>query len=59
MNPGVILYRNMIFNMKAAILVVITEASDMNTSTGYLAGAVIALLVLGYLLYSLIRPEKF
>jgi K+-transporting ATPase KdpF subunit len=45
--------------MKAAILVVITEASDMNTSTGYLAGAVIALLVLGYLLYSLIRPEKF
>jgi K+-transporting ATPase KdpF subunit len=45
--------------MKAAILVVIAEASDMNTSTGYLAGAVIALLLLGYLLYSLIRPEKF
>jgi K+-transporting ATPase KdpF subunit len=45
--------------MKTAILVMMTEASDMNTSTGYLAGAIIALIILGYLLYSLIRPEKF
>jgi K+-transporting ATPase KdpF subunit len=26
---------------------------------GYLVGGIIALLILGYLIYSLIRPEKF
>ena len=26
---------------------------------GYLIGALIAILILGYLLYSLIKPEKF
>lgn len=28
-------------------------------STGYIIGAVIALLIFGYLLYTLIKPEKF
>jgi len=28
-------------------------------STGYIIGAVIALFILFYLLYSLIKPEKF
>lgn len=28
-------------------------------STDYLVGAVIALFILGYLLYSLVKPEKF
>ena len=26
---------------------------------GYLAGALLAMLILGYLIYSLIKPEKF
>ena len=32
---------------------------QVNYSTGYLIGAVISFLLLGYLLYSLIKPEKF
>jgi K+-transporting ATPase KdpF subunit len=32
---------------------------EMNNLTGYILGAVIALFILGYLLYSLIKPEKF
>ncbi len=31
----------------------------ITTSTGYVIGAVLALLILGYLLYSFIKPEKF
>jgi len=27
--------------------------------TGYIAGAIIALLIMGYLIYTLMRPEKF
>jgi len=32
---------------------------DKSDSAGYVAGAVIALFILGYLIYSLIKPEKF
>jgi K+-transporting ATPase KdpF subunit len=28
-------------------------------TTGYLIGAIISLLIMGYLVYTLIRPEKF
>jgi K+-transporting ATPase KdpF subunit len=45
--------------MNAAILILMSEPVEMNTSSGYLIGAVIALLLFGYLLYSLIKPEKF
>jgi K+-transporting ATPase KdpF subunit len=31
----------------------------VSISAGYIAGAVIALLIFGYLLYSLIKPDKF
>lgn len=31
----------------------------MSNSTGYLIGAVIAVFILGYLVFSLIKPEKF
>ena len=31
----------------------------MNSSLGYIIGAIIALFILGYLLYSLVKPEKF
>jgi K+-transporting ATPase KdpF subunit len=31
----------------------------VSTPLGYIIGAVISLFILGYLLYSLIKPEKF
>jgi len=42
--------------MKATFLLAIEQTSN---PSGYVIGAVIALLILGYLLYSLIKPEKF
>jgi len=42
------------------ILILITpKAFEMNSPAGYAIGAVIALIILGYLAYSLIKPEKF
>lgn len=35
------------------------DASQSDESAGYLIGGIIALLVLGYLIYTLFRPEKF
>jgi K+-transporting ATPase KdpF subunit len=34
-------------------------ANATNSHTIYAIGAVIALFILGYLLYSLVKPEKF
>jgi K+-transporting ATPase KdpF subunit len=34
-------------------------AFEMNSPAGYVIGLVIALMILGYLVYSLVRPEKF
>lgn len=45
--------------MNAIILLAQPEPFDMNTTTGYVIGGVIALFIFGYLLYSLIKPEKF
>jgi K+-transporting ATPase KdpF subunit len=45
--------------MNATILVVSTKSLEVTTSTGYIIGAVIALFIFGYLIYSLIYPEKF
>lgn len=42
--------------MKATFLVITNE---VNSSTGYVIGAVVALLILGYLIYSLVKPENF
>jgi len=42
--------------MISNILLVIPEISP---SAGHLIGAIISLVILGYLLYSLIKPEKF
>lgn len=36
-----------------------TKVLEMNSIAWYIAGALIALLLLAYLLYSLIKPEKF
>jgi K+-transporting ATPase KdpF subunit len=45
--------------MNATILLATTEPVEINNSVGYVIGAIIALFILGYLLYSLIKPEKF
>jgi K+-transporting ATPase KdpF subunit len=42
--------------MKAIILM---EAHSTGSPAGYILGALIALLILAYLLYALIKPEKF
>jgi K+-transporting ATPase KdpF subunit len=44
--------------MNATILLAATKPTETNTTAGYIAGAVIALFVLAYLIYSLIKPEK-
>jgi len=36
-----------------------TDQSVPNSSVSYLIGGIIALLILGYLVYTLLRPEKF
>ena len=36
-----------------------TAGTGISQPAGYAIGAVIAVLILGYLLYSLIKPEKF
>lgn len=45
--------------MNATILLMSSQAEGVNSTTGYITGFIIALLLLGYLLYSLIKPEKF
>ncbi|MCK9424136.1 MAG: hypothetical protein M0Q38_16240 [Bacteroidales bacterium] len=45
--------------MNAIILLVATKTIGMNPSAGYVTGAVIALFILGYLLFSLVKPDKF
>jgi K+-transporting ATPase KdpF subunit len=43
--------------METRLLMVAT--TEMSTSAGYIIGAIIAVAILGYLIYSLIKPEKF
>jgi len=45
--------------MNATMLLATSRPIEVNSSTGYLIGAIIALFLLGYLLYSLVKPEKF
>lgn len=45
--------------MNATILLTTSRYFETNISMGYILGALIALLILGYLLYTLIKPEKF
>ena len=37
----------------------LVTALIFSNPTGYLTGAIIALLIFGYLFYSLFKPEKF
>jgi len=45
--------------MNATIFLMISQITGVSQSAGYVIGAVIALVILGYLLYSLIKPEEF
>jgi K+-transporting ATPase KdpF subunit len=45
--------------MNATILLATSRPIEVNPSTGYIIGAIVALFLLGYLLYSLVNPEKF
>jgi K+-transporting ATPase KdpF subunit len=45
--------------MIATIIIAVSNPIEVNNISGYLIGAVIALFILGYLLYSLVKPEKF
>ena len=45
--------------MNAAILLVLSKPVEINLSTGYVIGAIIALFILGYLFYTFIKPERF
>jgi len=45
--------------MVSTILIVTPSTVEMNGPAGYAIGAVIAFVILGYLVYSLIKPEKF
>jgi K+-transporting ATPase KdpF subunit len=45
--------------MNAIILMSASTPVEVATTFGYAIGAVIALLILVYLLYSLVKPEKF
>jgi K+-transporting ATPase KdpF subunit len=45
--------------MNATILLVTSKPFETNLSSGYIIGAIIALFILGYLLYVLVKPEKF
>jgi len=57
------LYCKNLFKMNATILsVIVPIQSDMvvsNSPVSYLIGGIIALLIMGYLIYTLLRPDKF
>lgn len=36
-----------------------SEATLSGNAVGYLIGGIVALLVMGYLIYTLLRPDKF
>jgi K+-transporting ATPase KdpF subunit len=42
-----------------AMILAASTSFDLNSSIGYLSGALIALFILGYLLYSFFKPENF
>ncbi len=45
--------------MNTIILLITSKPIETSTTAGYIIGAVIALFILGYLLFTLIKPEKF
>ena len=47
------------FIMKTIIFLNLAGPLHSENLSGYLIGAIIGILILGYLIYSLIKPEKF
>jgi len=45
--------------MKSPILLEIAKGISFSSSSGYIIGSLIALMILGYLIFTLIKPEKF
>jgi len=45
--------------MPLAVVSVQSGTAASNSSISYLIGGIVALLIMGYLVYSLVRPEKF
>jgi K+-transporting ATPase KdpF subunit len=45
--------------MNATILLATSKPFEISISAGYIIGAIIALFIFGYLLYSLVKPENF
>jgi K+-transporting ATPase KdpF subunit len=48
--------------ISSILLVVVPSHSDATVSNGnisYLIGGIIALFIMGYLIYTLLRPDKF
>jgi K+-transporting ATPase KdpF subunit len=45
--------------MLLAVIPETAEAAVSKSPSGYLIGGIIALLILGYLVYTLVRPDKF
>jgi K+-transporting ATPase KdpF subunit len=42
-----------------AVIPAHSDATASNNPISYLIGGIIALLIMGYLIYSLLRPDKF
>lgn len=49
----------MTYVMNAIISFIISSQLDFYVNSDYLIGALIAIFILGYLVYTLIKPEKF
>lgn len=45
--------------MNATILLVQMNSGETNSASGYIMGGLIAFFILSYLVYSLVKPEKF
>jgi len=45
-------------DMNAIVFLAISKPMELNSNAGYVIGAIIALFILGYLLYTLFKPEK-
>ena len=51
--------KNALSFMSLMIVPVNKDVAISNSPVSYLIGGIIALLILGYLIYTLLRPEKF
>ena len=45
--------------LSLAVVPVHSDAAVSNGPVSYLVGGIIALLIMGYLIYTLLRPDKF